>query len=154
MYEMKQQHGERRETELIQAEHEAAVFLKCSRGGNLMLQVRAWRTYRRDQRNRFINRWTLNNKMTIWLHISMYFYTSCIKWAELLLQLSPAAESSSLSVSFVISWFSNDQTSPVVTEADRIWSVPGWDSVCASSAWHGSMREAGLRSGWHEVKRT
>lgn len=40
----------------------------------------------------------------------------------------------------------NELMSPAGTEADRIWSVPDWDGVCASSAWHGSVR------GWPEVR--
>lgn len=43
-------------------------------------------------------------------------------------------------------------TSPVEIEADRVCSMPGWESVCANSAWYGSVRDADLRSGlrWGE----
>ena len=87
-----------------------------------MLQVRAWKNTQK------------RSEIQIYTHVDFKqqndHLASHQHVAELLLQLSPAAENSSLSVSFVISWFSDDLTSPVVTEADRISSVPGWDSVC------------------------
>ena len=87
-----------------------------------MLQVRAWKNTQK------------RSEIQIYTHVDFKQQNDHLAAhqhvAELLLQLSPAAENSSLSVSFVISWFSDDLTSPVVTEADRISSVPGWDSVC------------------------
>lgn len=82
---------------------------------------------------------------------------TCKKLSHCKLNMISASQSSCwkhICTTFLCSWSNELMTSPVETEADRVCSMPGWESVCmcANSAWYGSVREADLRSGlrWGE----